>query len=196
MIYFKDIKIINDKVRYNQKLGLVYLPWFDKEVEVDIFELSGKTYYHPKKMIEGYHENPGVFLPVDRECFTYDDYLAYCKECDYVYRFLDLQTNRENAMIEELLNSIKYHDSDIADKCRIEKNKLFIDKYECVARCLYYLMKRESVGEYYEFYEINPHNDDRVLAEAWSYDHPIIIKDSNVDNVAKAIIETINKNNQ
>lgn len=143
MIYFKDIKIINDKMRYNQKLGLVHFPWFDKEVEVGVFELNGKTFYYPKKMIEGYHENPGVFLPVDREYFTYDDYIAYCKECNYVYRFLELQTNRENAMIEELLNSIKYHDSDIADKCRIEKNKSFIDKYECVAGCLYYQMKKE-----------------------------------------------------
>lgn len=194
MIYLKDIKIIND-VGHNHKSGIVYCPWFNKEIEVDIFELGPdkKLYYHPKQMLEGYHENPGVFLPFGKKYFTYDDYLSYCKQNDYVYKFIKLQQEREIDMISELLNYIRYYDSVIAERCVKNNNILIIDKYECKASCMYYETNKEYVGEYYVFYETNPYKNDRILAESFSYEHPIILKDGDVDNVAKYVVHTISK---
>lgn len=194
-VYYKDIKDIKEKDYYSS-IGKIYIPWLNKEVEIIIYKVNDKILYHIDEMLEGYHHNPGVFLPLNHEYFTEEDYISYCKKCDYVYKFLEMENKRRKDMIIELYNALKYKDEKIAERAKIEDNILYIDDYSCRAKCSYYMVKKEEVGEYYTFIKTNPYKNDKYMAETFAYDNPpIISNERNLREVVEAIIETINDTN-
>ena len=188
--YYKDILNIQ-KVDYRLSIGEIVVPWFRKPMKIQIFTHMPYLLYHPE-VISPYRDNPGVFLPEEKDYFTKSDYFSYCEKCDYTNRMIELEGTRSASLVKEVLNVIEDLAPNLYHECIQDRNSFRVRGHVCEGLCQYFCVRDEARGESIRFYEECPNpNADRWEKEVWHSDHPTIIKSSNPYDVALTIIKTL-----